>query len=305
MADIYVYGSNLSQVNEIASLIKSAGHSSILFCVGEHVDDEVRSSGADRIILLKNEDGLPENHASEMARILQERNAKAFLVESSVRGREIAAHVAGILNAPMLSEVSSLDLTDESFIGQHVLFGGLMLRKASVNGFGVATIQAGSCEMNLAPEQAAPVEEILCISADNRLTLIDRQAIQKSGTDLSRASSIVCVGLGIEKKEDLVLAEELARELGGAVGCTRGVAEDKGWLPAECYIGISGKVLNPDLYLGIAVSGQVQHVYGIRGAKIIAAINADESSPMVKSSDYAIIGDYREILPVLNASICR
>jgi electron transfer flavoprotein alpha subunit len=304
MADIYVYGSNPNQVNEIAALIKSTGHSSILFCTGEQVDDAARNSGAERIILLKSEDAIPENYAPEMARILQERNAKAFLAESSVRGREIAAHVAGILDAPMLSEVSTLELTDEGFIGQHILFGGLMQRTARVDGFGVATIQAGSCDMSLAPGEPAAVEEVLCASAKNRLTLIDRQAIQKSGTDLSSASSIVCVGLGIEKEEDLVLAEELARELGGAVGCTRGVAEDKGWLAAESYIGISGKVLNPDLYLGIAVSGQVQHTYGIRGAKIIAAINTDESSPMVKSSDYAIIGDYKEILPVLNTAIC-
>ena len=269
----------------------------ILAC--EEIPEHIKSCGASSIKQIKGDKVLPETCAAQIARLIKQEQAKIFLVESSVRGRDIAAQVAGILDAPMLSEVSSLEITNEGVVGTHIIYGGLMLRKAAITGFGVVTVQAGFCEEEAATGAASSAIELVEAEPDTRVTLKERQVIEKSGTDLSAAPAIICVGLGVEKQEDLELAEKLAALCGGAVGCTRGVAEDRHWMSAEFYIGISGKILNPNLYLGIAVSGQVQHTYGIRGAKIITAINVDENSPMVKSSDYAIIGDYKEILPVL------
>ena len=304
MADIYLYSKDVKQIGEMASFAQSSGFGACLISLGESVSEEIQNSGVDSIIQLAGSSSLPETYAAAVATLLKERNAKAFLVESSARGRDIAAHVAGILDAPMLSDVSSLQINESGLLGEHVLYGGLMLRTVSIEGFGVATVQAGFCDAALSPGQPAQIEVIDNTQVDERIELVESQAIVKSGTDLALAPVIVCVGLGLEKKDDILLADRLAQDCGGAVGCTRGVAEDREWMPAECYIGISGKILSPDLYLGIAVSGQVQHTYGIRGAKIIAAINVDENSPMVMSSDYAVIGDYKEILPLLNDSLC-
>ena len=122
---------------------------------------------------------------------------------------------------------------------------------------------------------------------------------EREAKDLSESRVVVCVGRGIEKKEDLAMARELAEVLGGAIGCTRPIAEEFHWLPEELCIGLSGAQVKPDLYLGIGVSGQVQHLTGIRSTKVIAAVNKDENAPIFKAADLGIIGDLYEVIPKL------
>jgi electron transfer flavoprotein alpha subunit len=91
----------------------------------------------------------------------------------------------------------------------------------------------------------------------------------------------------------------LAEAVSGSIGCTRPIAEELHWLPEELCIGLSGIQVKPDLYLGIGVSGQVQHVTGIRNAKVIAAVNKDENAPIFKASDFGIVGDLYDVVPKL------
>jgi electron transfer flavoprotein alpha subunit len=110
---------------------------------------------------------------------------------------------------------------------------------------------------------------------------------------------VVCVGRGVAKQEDLALVKELAKVLGGEVACSRPIAEEMHWLPEEVYLGISGKKVKPDLYVGIGVSGQIQHVTGIRDSKVIFAINRDENAPIFEAADYGIVGDLYQVVPKL------
>jgi electron transfer flavoprotein alpha subunit len=111
------------------------------------------------------------------------------------------------------------------------------------------------------------------------------------------------VGRGLDKKEDLKLAEDLAGVLGGAVGCTRSIAEDYGWMPEATYIGLSGRTIRPKLYISLGVSGQVQHVAGIRDSKIIVGIDTNENAPIFAAADYGIVGDLHEAAPLLTAAL--
>jgi electron transfer flavoprotein alpha subunit len=113
----------------------------------------------------------------------------------------------------------------------------------------------------------------------------------------------VAVGRGFRKKEDLKLAEDLAAALKAELACTRGVAEDEHWLPIARYVGISGQTVKPDLYLAVGLSGQVQHMVGCRGSKVIVAINTDEHAPIFESADYGIVGDLYVVLPLLTAAL--
>ena len=117
--------------------------------------------------------------------------------------------------------------------------------------------------------------------------------------DLAQAKIIVCVGRGVEKPEDIKLARELADVLGGEVGCSRPIAEELNWLPEEFYLGISGKKVKPELYIGLGVSGQIQHVTGIRDSKVIFAVNRDENAPIFEAADYGIVGDLYQVVPKL------
>ncbi len=99
------------------------------------------------------------------------------------------------------------------------------------------------------------------------------------------------------------MAENLAVKLKGELSCTRGIAEDEHWLPIERYIGISGQMVKPDLYLAVGLSGQVQHMVGARESKIIVAVNSDERAPIFEAADYGIVGDLYAVLPLLTAAI--
>ncbi|HEY9089752.1 MAG TPA: electron transfer flavoprotein subunit alpha/FixB family protein, partial [Anaerolineaceae bacterium] len=118
-------------------------------------------------------------------------------------------------------------------------------------------------------------------------------------TNLAGAKRVVCAGRGVGKADDLSLVNDLARALNAEVGCTRPLAEGLNWLPRERHIGISGAQVRPDLYLGVGVSGQVQHMIGMNRSKVVVAINKDKNAPIFASADYGIVGDLYAVIPAL------
>jgi electron transfer flavoprotein alpha subunit len=305
MADVYIYGIDEDQIREMIAFAQDSDLRACVICLGDELSAAQRTCGADAIMHLQNPSTLSESYAYPIAELLQDSEAVAFLTDSCARSRELAAHVAGFLNAPMLSDISSLSCEETMLTGERIIFGGVMTRTTTIEGFGVITVPNGFHGRIADAREVKNIKSRVVENADERVAVQSREEIVKSGVDLNAAPTVVCVGLGVQNIVDLPLIEDLAAACGGAIACTRGVAEDRGWLPTELYIGISGKMLNPDLYLGIAASGQIQHVYGIRGAKIIAAINTDESAPIIKSSDYAVIGDWKEIVPLLGQTLAH
>jgi electron transfer flavoprotein alpha subunit len=169
-----------------------------------------------------------------------------------------------------------------------------------IDSLGVVTVNRGAFEKASGPVDS--VREVI-LESDKRMTLVSRDALISEGIDIATAERIVGVGMGLSSQDELALAEDVARALGGAIGCSRGVAEERGWVPTGCYIGISGKVVAPKLYMAMGVSGQVQHLYGVRDAKIIAAIDKNEKAPICTHADYYIVGDLKEYAPLIAAEL--
>ncbi len=117
--------------------------------------------------------------------------------------------------------------------------------------------------------------------------------------NIGDADKVCSVGRGLVEKKDLIIIQALAEAMGAEVGCSRPIAEEREWLPLDRYVGISGQKFRGSLYLAIGISGQVQHLGGIRDAKIIVAINSDEKAPIFSNADYGIVGDLYEIVPLL------
>ena len=101
----------------------------------------------------------------------------------------------------------------------------------------------------------------------------------------------------------MILIEQLAKSIGGAIGCSRPISEDLGWLPEEQYIGLSGQKVSPKLYVACGISGQIQHLTGIRNSKVIVSVNNDPKAPIFEFSDYGIVADLYEFLPILTETI--
>jgi electron transfer flavoprotein alpha subunit len=123
------------------------------------------------------------------------------------------------------------------------------------------------------------------------------------GVRLADAQVIVSFGRGVRKKDDMMVIEQLAIAVGGVVGCSRPIAEDLHWLPVDQYVGLSGQKVSPKLYFACGISGQIQHLTGIRNSRIIVAINNDPNAPIFELSDYAIVGDLYQVVPAITEAV--
>jgi electron transfer flavoprotein alpha subunit len=121
--------------------------------------------------------------------------------------------------------------------------------------------------------------------------------------ELGDADLVVGVGRGFENQEDLAIAQEVAEALGAEMACSRPIAEFFKWLPEDRYLGISGQTIRSRLYLAAGISGQVQHLYGIRDVKTIVAVNTDQNAPIFKVADYFVVGDVKEFLPAFKQAV--
>jgi len=140
---------------------------------------------------------------------------------------------------------------------------------------------------------------------DVEIKVLDVKAKELSGINLEAAEVVVGVGRGFKVKDDLNMAFELAKLLGGQVGGTRPIAADLKWLPEDAWIGISGKRIAPKLYVAIGISGAPQHMSGVTGSKVIVAVNKDKSAPIFKQSDYGVVADLYKFIPTLTEILKR
>ena len=298
MSGFFIYAEKPEAAAELVTFAKSCGESSVVLVLGTDAAG-FENCGADKLVCLKGESDIPENYARTAAEYLKAENAALLLAEACVRGRDIAARIAGFLDCAMASDVSELSYEGGKVKTKRSTYGGAVVRSEEMDCFCVVTVPAGMFEKS---EGAAKVETIP-VEEDRRVRLENRAPAQKSSVDLKKAEKVVCVGLGLKKQEDLQMARALAEAMGAELACSRSVAEERKWLPIEQYIGISGVQIKSKIYLSMGVSGQVQHVYGIRDAGLIVAINTDDAAPIFKAADYGVVGDMYEIVPLLTEKI--
>lgn len=298
MAGVFVFSEQPDLAAELVTFARQTGKSCTVIAIGEDAAEKCKLFGADQILCLRGQSELVEGYAKAVAALLKERAFEIFVVGATPSGRELAARVAGYLDCGMIGDVSSAAFPEGRLVAERMLYGGALTRKEALCGCGVITVAAGAREKAVG---AARGMILLDVKSDDRVTVESVSPIVREGADLSIAEKVICVGMGFERKEELRVAYDLAAALGGAVGGTRAIAEDRHWLPH--YIGLSGVKIKPRLYIGLAVSGQIQHFVGVKDAQVIVAINKDSKAPIFSACDYGIIGDVFEIAPVLTAAL--
>ena len=237
-----------------------------------------------------------ENHADSIAKLIKESDSSLVLLSADKRGRAMAAKLGVKLGAAVINDVTSIE--EDSF--GHMVYGGLAQAKEKANTpIIIATVPSGTFSAVKAETGEGAAEKLEFISPKNPITLREVKARQASSADIGKAKRLVGVGRGFSKKEDLALAQKMAEILGAELACSRPIAEGEHWLERERYIGVSGAMVKPELYLAIGISGQVQHMVGAKDAQTIVVINKDKNAPIFKFADYGIVGDLYKILPAL------
>jgi electron transfer flavoprotein alpha subunit len=170
-----------------------------------------------------------------------------------------------------------------------------------------ASFQAGafrSDQVTAHPSGKAPVKTVsVDLKAEQiRTKPLDLFKEAKSAVDLTQAPLIVAIGRGIKAPENIPQAQALANAIGGEIAASRPIC-DEGWLPMERQIGSSGQTVAPKLYLALGISGAIQHVVGMKGARTIVAINKDQNAPIFEIADYGVVGDIFEIMPALTEAL--
>ncbi|AHA65231.1 putative electron transfer flavoprotein subunit ydiR [Shigella dysenteriae 1617] len=150
-----------------------------------------------------------------------------------------------------------------------------------------------------------PTETVPYVAPRHEILCRERRAKAASSVDLSKAKRVVGVGRGLAAQDDLKMVHELAAVLNAEVGCSRPIAEGENWMERERYIGVSGVLLKSDLYLTLGISGQIQHMVGGNGAKVIVAINKDKNAPIFNYADYGLVGDIYKVVPALISQLSR
>lgn len=225
------------------------------------------------------------------------------LLSTARRCRDVAAQLAAKLDAPCISDAKKLAISGDSVTAETMVYGGLAMKAISTTApIVVATISAKTYEAQ--PADASKSGDVEVLTAATGSSKVDgRQPRAAQTVNLGEASKVVGVGRGVAEQSELVIAENLAKRIGAEIACTRPIAEFYKWLPEERYLGVSGQVIKPQLYLALGVSGQAQHYYGIRDAKVIVSINKDADALLNHNADYYIVGDFKEVVPALEKAL--
>ncbi len=247
----------------------------------------------------------PEVFAATAAERLRAGDYRAAFFPASAQGRDLAPRAAARLGVSLASDVTEFEIQGDAVIARHPAYTGKVIVTLRLVGApALLSIRPGAVTAVEQPRMAR-VEQAGPSMPPSSARVAVTEMSQRAGAklDLGEAPVIVSGGRGLRAAENFKLVEELAAAFGNAaVGATRAVTDD-GWRPATDQIGQTGRVVSPELYVALGISGAIQHLAGMRTAKTIVAINKDRDAPIFKIADYGIVGDLFEVVPRLTEEV--
>ncbi len=251
----------------------------------------------------------PDGYCIALKQVVESTKPDLILFPHTYQVRDFAPQLAAMLGRGMIGDCIGYRYESGKLIFVRQMFQGKTAADVTFQSAApwFASFQSGSFRADLLaahPSGKAPVNKV---SVDLKPEQIRTKPLDlfkeaKSAVDLTRAPIIVSIGRGIKAPENIPLAEALAKAIGGEIAASRPIC-DEGWLPMERQIGSSGQTVAPKLYLALGISGAIQHVVGMKGARTIVAINKDSNAPIFEIADYGIVGDIFEIMPALTEEL--
>ncbi len=309
MGDILVWAPDVDHAFELVAgargVAAQLGGQVVALALGDQASRgaEFAQRSADRVLtcdhaLLKGAVQV-EPYADALLQLIAKTKPSAVLVGSTIRAKDAATRVATRLEVGCGSDHANLRVEGGRIVGERAFYSGnSILTERLLKDPQIIVVPSRAYEVPTAdPSLKGSVEAVTLDLRPPKAKLVAAEKKPSHGVNLEDADVVVSVGRGVKRKEDIAMADQLAKAVGGAVGCTRPIAADLKWLGDEHWIGLSGHEIKPKAYIGLGVSGQIQHVAGMRGSKIVVAINKDEEAPLVKMADYAVVDDLYKVLP--------
>jgi electron transfer flavoprotein alpha subunit len=264
--------------------------------------------GADVIIAVEHA-GLanysPEAATATAAERIKAGGYRAAIFSTSAQGRDLAPRVAARLGVSVVTDVVAFELEGDTIVVRHPINIGKVIATLAISGNPAVIAMRPNVIAPAQNPKAGRVEaaQPAIDPASARVKVVETRQGGGGKLDLAEAPVVIAGGRGLKAAENFKLVEDLASAFGNAaVGATRAVTDD-GWRPHSDQIGQTGRLVSPELYIAVGISGAVQHLAGMRTSKTIVAINKDKDAPIFKVADYGIVGDVFEVVPALTEAI--
>ena len=275
---ILVAGKDCSAIAEEAS--KIAGVSKVLLCDNPTYEKHMAESYADLVVEVSGD-------------------YNAILTTASTTGKNFMPRVAALLDIPQISEI--INVIDSSTFERPIYAGNAIQTVKTISDKKVITVRAPSFQA-AGDQDPVTVENIQNSEDKNLSEYISEELTKSDRPELTAAKIIISGGRGMQNGDNFSLLEGIADKLNAAIGASR-AAVDAGFVPNDYQVGQTGKIVAPDLYIAVGISGAIQHLAGMKDSKVIVAINKDEDAPIFQVADYGLVADLFEALPELEASI--
>lgn len=298
----------LSAARALANELSEQLHALVIGQLPEEMADILNCHGVSTIHVAEHQglgDYAPEAWGAVVWELQRGLRPTAIVATGTDRGNEVLAHVGAMTELPMAANCREVTPSDGAWRIIRTRWGGSLLEEATLDAeTKLLTVSEHFIEATQVPDSGpAAIEVFVPQIDDGSLTtrVVDREVIAE-GVTLATAPVVVSGGRGVGSSDGFAPLEELARQLGGVVGCSR-VVTNNGWRPHSDQVGQTGTVVAPDLYIACGISGAIQHWVGMMASKTIVAINTDPEAPMVTKADYALVGDLHELVPAVVSEI--
>lgn len=242
---------------------------------------------------------LAENCAILIAN--QGKNYDYILASATTFSKNLLPRVAALLDVAMISDVTKI-ISEDTFV-RPIYAGNVLATIQSMDKIKIMTIRTTAFPaIKTDGESQAVIEKIADVISNNLSTFENHTLTQSTRPELTSARVVISGGRGLKNAENFKLLESIADCLHAAIGASR-AAVDAGFAPNDYQVGQTGKIVAPDLYIAVGISGAIQHLAGMKDSKIIVAINSDPDAPIFQAADYCLVGDLFKILPELQAAL--